>query len=68
MSSALELIINGYVKINNSAALEAMKAHKQSLIARVGHDGPFNRAALLGQLNDEIAVIGAGLEKLTSIE
>jgi hypothetical protein len=62
MSSALELIIGGYIKIKNSAALEAMKAHRQSLIARVGHDGPFNCAALLGQLNDEVAVIDAGLE------
>jgi hypothetical protein len=66
MLSALELIINGYIKLNDRAALERMKAHRQKLVAGVGDDGPFDRSSLLDTLNGEIALIDAGLEKLRS--
>jgi hypothetical protein len=66
MLSALELIINGFVKLNNGAALARMRAHRQNLIAGVGNDGPFDRSRLLDTLSGEIALIDAGLEKMRS--
>ena len=64
MSEALTQIVNAYVRLNNTAALEDLKAHRQKLIAGIGSDGPFNRSLLLDQLNDEVALIGAALQKL----
>jgi hypothetical protein len=66
MLSALELIINGYIKLNDGAALARMKAHRQRLVAGVGDGGPFDRSPLLDTLNGEIALIDAGLEKMRS--
>jgi hypothetical protein len=66
MLSALELIINGYIKLNDGAALARMKAHRQRVVAGVGDGGPFDRSALLDTLNDEIALIDAGLQKMRS--
>jgi hypothetical protein len=64
MSEALTQIVNAYVRLNNTAALEDLKAHRQKLIAGIGRDGPFNRSLLLDQLNDEVVLIDAGLQKL----
>jgi hypothetical protein len=66
MLSALELIINGYIKLNDGAALARMKAHRQRLVAGVGDGGPFDRSPPLDTLNGEIALIDAGLEKMRS--
>ena len=63
MSSAIEKIVNSYIKLNNVAALEEMKAHRQKLIEGMGDDGPFDRSLLLDQLNGEIARIDEELEK-----
>jgi hypothetical protein len=66
MPSAIEQIVTVYVRLNNRRALEQLMMHRQRLAidlsARSGYD--FSRA--IRQINEEIAVIAAGIEKLTS--
>ena len=42
----------------------AAAAHRKSLIANIRSDGPLDRSRLLDQLNEEIALVKPGLEKL----
>jgi hypothetical protein len=66
MSKAMELIVQVYVRHQNRRALEDLRKHRQELAlelrarARPDHDlGTPTR-----QINEEIAVIEAGLERL----
>jgi hypothetical protein len=66
MSKAIELIVRVYVRHQNQRALEDLRKHRQKLAlelrarARPGYDFSLP----VGQINQEIAVIEAGLERL----
>jgi hypothetical protein len=68
MSKAMELIVQVYVRHQNRRALEDLRKHQQKLAlelrarARPGYDFSLP----VRQINEEIAVIEAGLERLVA--
>ena len=68
MSKALELIVQVYVRHQNRRALEDIRKHQQKLAlelrARARPDYDFSLP--VRQINEEIAVIEAGLERLVA--
>jgi hypothetical protein len=65
MPNAIEKIVDTYVRLNARQALEDLLLHQQRLAlnfkARTGYD--FSEP--LRQVEDEIAIIEAGLKRLT---
>ena len=68
MSSAIELIVEGYVRLNNRQALEELRIHRERLAAdlkyRQSQGDAFDYSKSITQIEEEIAVIEAGLKKL----
>jgi hypothetical protein len=64
MSGALKQIVDAYVTLGNTKALEDLKAHREKLLSGVKDKTDFNYGFLLGQINEEIALIDAGLKKM----
>ncbi len=66
-AAALEPIVDAYVHLNNRQALEGLKTHRERLAADLkGRTGWFDYSALIGQIEQEIAVVEAGLVRLNS--
>jgi hypothetical protein len=65
MSEAIERIVGAYVKLRNRKVLEDMKVHRQRLITELkSAHGALDLSLSITQLDDEIAVIEAGLTML----
>jgi hypothetical protein len=65
MSEAIERIVGAYVKLRNRKALEDLKAHRQRLVSEIkSFCGVIDVSSQIKQLENEIAVIDAGLAKL----
>jgi hypothetical protein len=66
MSVALELIVDGYVRLNDRGALAGLKAHRENLLAllRAQLGGCFDVSQSIGQMAEELAQIEAGLARL----
>jgi hypothetical protein len=65
MSEAMERIVDAYVKLRNRKALEDMKVHRHRLATELKSLlGVIDVRLSIRQLEDEIAVIDAGLAKL----
>jgi hypothetical protein len=63
--SAIEQIVGTYVRYNNRTALDKLKSHRQKLLFDLKtKSSDFDSSTLIKQLEDEIAVINSGLEKL----
>lgn len=61
--SAIQTIIQTYIKLSDENALLALKAHRLKLLARIDENSPFV-TDLRSQCLDEISAIEAGLAKL----
>jgi hypothetical protein len=66
MSSAIEQIVDAYVRLNDRRALEQMMVHRQSLAIDLRAMSGLDLGVPLRQVNEDIAVIGTGLAKLDS--
>ena len=67
MSEAIKLIVDGYVRMRGRKALEDLKAHRHRLASELKSlNGPLDLNSSIKQLEEEIAVIDAGLAKLNS--
>jgi hypothetical protein len=67
MSEAMERIVDAYVKLRNRKALEDMKSHRYRLATELKSlHGVIDVRLSIKQLEDEIAVIDAGLAKLNT--
>jgi len=67
MSEAVELIVNGYVKLNGRKELEDMTDRRRRLANELKlSDGVIDLSSSIKGLEDEIAVIDAGLAKLST--
>lgn len=67
MSEAIKLIVDGYVKLRGRKALEDLKAHRHRLASELKSlNGLLDLSSSIKQLEEEIAVINAGLAKLDS--
>ncbi len=64
MSSAIEQIVAAYVDLGNVQALQDMKLHRENLANSVRHRTDYSFGVLLGQIDDDIAAIDAGLGRL----
>jgi hypothetical protein len=64
MTEAIQKIVDVYVRLDNRQALEDLRMHRQRLVmnlkARTGYD--FSLPLL--QVEDELAIIETGLERL----
>ena len=66
MSHAIKLIVDGYVRLNDHQALRDVLEHRQQ-IGKQLRETPRSRvdpSASIKQIDEEIAVIEAGLETL----
>ena len=64
MSNAVEKIVNTYVQLNDSHALGDLRRYRQELAVLLkAQTGP-DFSLLIGQIDAEIAVIEAGLDRL----
>ncbi|MGV7217530.1 hypothetical protein [Bradyrhizobium sp. UFLA05-112] len=61
MSHSVELIVNGYVRLNDRGALESLLAHRQGLLRQLKSVTGIDPRQVVAQVSQEIAVIEAGL-------
>ena len=64
MNSAIEQIVDAYVDLGNIRALQDLKRHREKLADSVRDRTDVNFAVLLGHIDDDIAAIEAGLDRL----
>jgi uncharacterized small protein (DUF1192 family) len=65
MSKAIEQIVDAYVKLGNRVALENLRLHRQKLAVDLKEKTGFDFSLLpIGQIEEELAVIEKGLERL----
>jgi hypothetical protein len=64
--SAIELIVDSYVKLNNRATLEELREHRQRLKDELQKKaGPwFDVGPTIRQVDEDLRTIEAGLERL----
>ncbi|UVO30523.1 hypothetical protein [Bradyrhizobium arachidis] len=61
MSHSVELIVNGYIRLNDRAALEKLLAHRQELLRQLRSVTGIDPRQTVAQVSQEIAIIEAGL-------
>jgi hypothetical protein len=64
MEKAIERIVDSYVRLNNRAALEDLRIHRERLAVDLKGRAAHDFSLPIGQIESEIAVIDAGLHKL----
>jgi hypothetical protein len=64
MKTAIEQIADVYIRLNNRRALEDLRMHRQRLAVDLKLRTGYDFSSPIGQIEDEIAVIEAGLERL----
>lgn len=65
MSEAIQRIVDAYVRYNNRRALEDLMMHRQRLAIDLKSRTGFDFSLPIQQVDEEIAVIEAGLERLS---
>jgi hypothetical protein len=66
MSEAIQQIVDAYVRLNNRRALEDLRMHRQRMAVDLKSRTGFDLSLPIRQIDEEIAVIEAGLERLNS--
>ena len=64
MSRSVELIVEGYVKLNDRDALENILEHRQDLLRQLVAVTGVDPRQAIAQVNEEITIIEAGLATL----
>ena len=64
MSNAVEKIVDTYVLLNDSRALGDIRRYRQDLAVLLKAQMGLDFSLLIGQIDAEIAVIEAGLDRL----
>lgn len=64
MSQAMELIVASYVKVRDRRALTDLLAHRRKVLAELQAVSGINPENAVRAIQDELAVIEAGLEEL----
>jgi capsule polysaccharide export protein KpsE/RkpR len=64
MSNAVEKIVDTYVQLNDRHALGELRTYRQKLAVLLKAQTGLNFSLLIGQINEEIALIEAGLARL----
>lgn len=66
MEKAIERIVDAYVRLNNRRALEDLMMHRQKIAVDLAGRRDCDFSLPLGQIDGEIAVIEAGLQRLSA--
>jgi hypothetical protein len=64
VSQAMELIVASYVKVRDRRALTELLAHRRKVLAELQAVSGINLESAIRAIQDELAVIEAGLEEL----
>ena len=64
MNSAIELVVAAYVETNQLSALQDLRQHRATLAASIRDRSDYNFGVLLGQLEDDVRAIDAGIRQL----
>lgn len=64
MSRSVELIVEGYVRLNDRDSLEAILAHRQHLLRQLVAVTGVDPQRSIAQVSEEITIIEAGLATL----
>lgn len=68
MPSAIEQIVETYVRLKNRRALEGLMMHRQRLAVDLKGRSGYDFSSPIQQIDEEIAVIEAGLARLRSAD
>jgi hypothetical protein len=67
MEPGIRSIVDVYVRLRNRKALDDLRAHRGRLIAELGLiSGGYDMSKPIAQIQNEIAIIDAGLAKLNT--
>jgi hypothetical protein len=66
MSKAIEQNVDAYVRLGNRHALEDLRTQRHRLAVDLKGRTGYDFSLPIGQINDEIAVIEAGLDRLNA--
>ncbi len=66
MPSAIEQIVDTYVRLKNRRGLDQLIMHRQRLAVDLKSRSGFDFSLTIGQIDEEIAIIEAGLSRLKS--
>ncbi|EIG58419.1 hypothetical protein FXB41_32815 [Bradyrhizobium canariense] len=64
MPNAIELIVDGYVRLNNRRALDDLRTQRRKLAVDLKARTGFDFRTTVQQIEEDIAVIEAGLARL----
>ncbi|KRQ00821.1 hypothetical protein [Bradyrhizobium manausense] len=64
MSRSVELIVEGYVRLNDRRALEGILTHRQDLLRQLVTVTGVDPKQAIAQVSEEISIIEAGLATL----
>ena len=64
MPNAIELIVDGYVRLNNRRALDDLSMQRRKLAVDLKARTGFDFGTTVQQIEEDIAVIEAGLARL----
>jgi hypothetical protein len=64
MSRSVELIVEGYVRLNDREALQEILAHRQDLLRQLVNVTGVDPRQTIAQVSEEITIIETGLATL----
>ncbi|KGT77136.1 hypothetical protein MA20_21195 [Bradyrhizobium japonicum] len=65
MSSAIELIVDGYARLKDRQSLEDLRMHRRRLAVDLKARSGFDCRSSIAQVEQDIAAIEAGLQMLS---
>jgi hypothetical protein len=68
MPSAIEQIVETYIRLRNRRGLEELMMHRQRLAVDLKGRSGYDFSLPIGQIDDEISIIEAGLSRLRSMD
>lgn len=67
MPNAIEQIVDAYVRLKNRRGLDVLMMHRQRLAVDLkSRSGPYDYSLPIGKIDEEIAIIEAGLARLAA--
>lgn len=67
MPSTIEQIVDAYVRLKNRRGLDELMMHRQRLAVDLkSRSGNYDYSLLIGKIDEEIAIIEAGLARLAA--
>lgn len=67
MPSAIEQIVDAHVRLKNRRGLDELMMHRQRLAVDLkSRSGAYDYSLLIGKIDEEIAIIEAGLARLVA--